>query len=36
MSDLKKKRVISVAITGSWPTREDNPKSINNTAGDCG
>jgi uncharacterized protein (DUF849 family) len=25
MSDLKKKRVISVAITGSWPTREDNP-----------
>lgn len=25
MSDLKNKRVISVAITGSWPTREDNP-----------
>ncbi|MBV7276741.1 3-keto-5-aminohexanoate cleavage protein [Clostridium thailandense] len=25
MSDLSKKRVISVAITGSWPTREDNP-----------
>lgn len=25
MSDLKKKRVISVAVTGSWPTHEDNP-----------
>jgi len=25
MSNLKNKRVISVAITGSWPTREDNP-----------
>ena len=25
MSNLANKRVISVAITGSWPTREDNP-----------
>jgi len=25
MSDLSNKRVISAAITGSWPTREDNP-----------
>jgi 3-keto-5-aminohexanoate cleavage enzyme len=25
MSDLKNKRVITVAITGSWPTREQNP-----------
>ena len=25
MSDLKNKRVISAAIIGSWPTREDNP-----------
>lgn len=25
MNDLSNKRVISVAITGSWPTREDNP-----------
>lgn len=25
MSDLKNKRVITCAITGSWPTREDNP-----------
>ena len=25
MGDLKNKRVISCAITGSWPTREDNP-----------
>jgi len=25
MSDLSNKRVISVAITGSWPTRADNP-----------
>lgn len=25
MSDLKKKRVITAAITGSWPTHEDNP-----------
>ncbi len=25
MSDLKKKRVISVAVTGSWPTHDDNP-----------
>lgn len=25
MSDLKNKRVITAAITGSWPTREQNP-----------
>ena len=25
MSDLKNKRVITAAITGSWPTLEDNP-----------
>ena len=25
MSDLKNKRVISAAIIGSWPTRQDNP-----------
>ena len=25
MSDLKRKRVISVAVTGSWPTHDDNP-----------
>lgn len=25
MSDLKKKRVITVAVTGSWPTHDDNP-----------
>ena len=25
MSDLKNKRVITCAITGSWPTRKDNP-----------
>ncbi len=25
MSDLRNKRVISAAITGSWPTRKDNP-----------
>ncbi len=25
MNDLSRKRVISVAITGSWPTKEDNP-----------
>lgn len=25
MSDLRNKRVITAAITGSWPTREDNP-----------
>lgn len=25
MSDLKKKRVITAAITGSWPTHQDNP-----------
>ena len=25
MSDLSNKRVISAAITGSWPTRQDNP-----------
>ncbi|NLD51874.1 MAG: 3-keto-5-aminohexanoate cleavage protein [Clostridiales bacterium] len=25
MSNLKNKRVITVAITGSWPTKEDNP-----------
>ena len=25
MSDLKHKRVITAAITGSWPTREQNP-----------
>ncbi|MGF6905600.1 3-keto-5-aminohexanoate cleavage protein [Fusobacterium sp. PH5-44] len=25
MNDLKNKRVISVAITGSWPTKQDNP-----------
>lgn len=25
MNDLNNKRVISVAITGSWPTKEDNP-----------
>ncbi|WP_186567381.1 3-keto-5-aminohexanoate cleavage protein [Lawsonibacter celer] len=25
MPDLKNKRVITAAITGSWPTREDNP-----------
>ena len=25
MSDLTKKRVITVAVTGSWPTKEDNP-----------
>lgn len=25
MPDLKRKRVITVAITGSWPTKEDNP-----------
>ena len=25
MSDLKKKRVITAAITGSWPTKNDNP-----------
>ncbi|OCB01078.1 3-keto-5-aminohexanoate cleavage protein [Clostridium beijerinckii] len=25
MNDLSKKRVITAAITGSWPTREDNP-----------
>lgn len=25
MSDLKNKRVITVAVTGSWPTREQNP-----------
>lgn len=25
MNNLKNKRVISVAITGSWPTRKDNP-----------
>ncbi|HHV26043.1 MAG TPA: 3-keto-5-aminohexanoate cleavage protein [Tissierellia bacterium] len=25
MNDLSNKRVISVAITGSWPTKEDNP-----------
>jgi len=25
MTDLKNKRVITAAITGSWPTRQDNP-----------
>lgn len=25
MSDLKNKRIISVAVTGAWPTRADNP-----------
>ncbi|NCB51936.1 MAG: 3-keto-5-aminohexanoate cleavage protein [Clostridia bacterium] len=25
MSDLKNKRVITVAVTGSWPTRKQNP-----------
>jgi uncharacterized protein (DUF849 family) len=25
MGDLRNKKVISVAITGSWPTKEDNP-----------
>ena len=25
MSDLKRKRVISVAVTGSWPHHDDNP-----------
>ena len=25
MADLSNKRIISVAITGAWPTREDNP-----------
>ena len=25
MSDLRNKRIISVAVTGSWPTKKDNP-----------
>ena len=25
MADLKSKRIITVAVTGSWPTHEDNP-----------
>ena len=25
MSDLKRKRVITAALTGSWPTHDDNP-----------
>jgi len=25
MENLKNKRIISVAVTGSWPTKEDNP-----------
>ena len=25
MSDLKNKRIITAAITGAWPTRQDNP-----------
>ncbi|WP_418751113.1 3-keto-5-aminohexanoate cleavage protein [Frisingicoccus sp.] len=25
MSDLKNKRIITVAVTGAWPTRQDNP-----------
>ena len=25
MSDLKNKRIITVATTGAWPTKEQNP-----------
>ena len=25
MSDLKNKRIITVATTGAWPTKENNP-----------
>ena len=25
MSDLSKKRIITVATTGAWPTKENNP-----------
>lgn len=25
MSDLKNKRIITAAVTGAWPTRQDNP-----------